>query len=64
MVLICFCVYKTQLMHLSLQQTTTGFVYYDAQATASNNTVYGFQHVTVRIVFLEQKIPAHILIHN
>lgn len=35
MVLICYYKYKTQLMHLSLEQTITRFIYYNAQITAS-----------------------------
>lgn len=35
MVLICYYKYKTQLMHLSLKQTITRFIYYNAQITAS-----------------------------
>lgn len=54
MVLICYYKYKTQLMHLSLEQTITRFIYYNAQITASKpfemTIIYAFQHLTWELV--------------
>lgn len=54
MVLICYYKYKTQLTQLSLEQTITRFIYYNAQITASEpfemTIIYAFQHLTWELV--------------